>query len=119
MIPDNGLDYNLTYKFISKIGKVEKHPRIMSITGKPIQVDAIVKSSEQTYAVFTYDWKRPVGINKVHQIERLLKTSTLDGAILVSNKFSPNATELASKIVTSSDQKIFLIQKEELQYFAE
>ena len=116
---NDGINLELTYKFISQIGEVKKNPIVKSVTGKPIPVDAVVSTKDQTYAVFTYNWKRPVGINKVHQIERILKNSFLDGAILISHKFSLNAEELASKIVSSSDQKILLIQNEELKYLAE
>ena len=108
-------DSKLLQRALGKLGKVNKEPYVYSYTGKPVKVDATITSRAQTYAVFTFNWKRPVGINKIHQIERLLKNAPLDGALLISKSFSENAVELSEKIRENTEQKIILMNTQELE----
>ncbi len=111
MVDDISL-YDLAYNYLQKYGKVSKD---LSIFKPQIRnaIKFVVKIKNHMLGVWILDWKRSVGTDKLIHIERLVQKAKpkLSGGFVITNKFSPNARELAQQT-----DSLILIEKAEILY---
>ena len=97
-------------RFLSKYGKV---------TQLLNEVDAIppfiVEDNRQKFAVFVFDWKKVVGTNTIIRIEERTRKMNCDGAIIISNRFSSNASEMVNYLDKKRNKKTILLKIEEME----
>ena len=99
-------------KLLEKYGHIIEQPEIQNQRGKNVKLDGLLIKGEEKYGVIWLNWNRKVGTNKVHQAERLVRETKLDGAIILGPAFSETAEELAKKITSTGRAKIVLLEQD-------
>ncbi len=97
---------------LRKYGEVIPNARLPNSRGKNLVLDALLRNKNEKYGVIYLNWKRKVGTNKIHQAERLVSETNLDGAIIVGPSFSTTAHELARQVNLRGFGRIMLLEKD-------
>ncbi|MHA1303900.1 MAG: restriction endonuclease [Candidatus Heimdallarchaeaceae archaeon] len=102
--------YDLAQRYLKKYGKISQD---LSLVEGPSRnaIKFLVLLKEHLLGVWILDWNRSVGTDKIIHIERLIQRSNLSGGFIVTNKFSPNARELAEQT-----DSLILIERAEILY---
>ena len=100
------------FRALRRYGEVIPNATLPDKRGKNLVIDALLKSKDERYGVIYLDWKRKVGTNKIHQAERLVSETNLDGAIIVGPSFSTTAHELAKQVNLRGFGRIMLLEKD-------
>ncbi|RMG25099.1 MAG: hypothetical protein D6732_22910 [Methanobacteriota archaeon] len=86
--------------------------------GKITDFNGKIKSSqdrEVNLGVMFLPWRRSLGVNKINQVARKSKSAGLDGAIIVTNKYSPAAEDQVNRINEVDNVKVVLFNTKELE----
>jgi hypothetical protein len=76
------------------------------------KVDAIVKNADGVkYGLLIKDWDRTLGINQIRQIQKCCYDIPLDGAVVVTNSFSPSALSYAKRFGISCYSRYEILAK--------
>lgn len=70
---------------------------------------------EVNLGIMFLPWKRSLGVNKINQVARKSKSAGLDGAIIVTNKYSPAAEDQVNRINEVDNVKVVLFNAKELE----
>jgi hypothetical protein len=84
--------------FSKKYLYTELEDKMQGKSGQKWNFTGVIESKGRKFAVLVKDWDRPCGINQVRQIEKICKDLFYDGAVLVSNQYSPSAVNLGEKV---------------------
>ncbi len=90
--------------------------------GKITDFNGLIKSSqdrEVNLGVMFLPWKRSLGVNKINQVARKSKSAGLDGAIIVTNKYSPAAEDQVNRINEVDNVKVVLFNTKELELISD
>ena len=99
-------------KLLERYGRVVENAEIQNQRGKNVKIDGLLIKDEEKYGIIWLNWNRKIGTNKVHQAERLVRETKLDGAIILGPAFSETAEELAKKITSTGRAKIVLLEQD-------
>ncbi len=100
------------FRALRNYGEVITNATLPDRRGKNLVLDALLKNKEEMYGIIYLNWKRKVGTNKIHQAERLVSETNLNGAIIVGPSFSTTAHELAKQVNLRGSGRIMLLEKD-------
>jgi hypothetical protein len=76
------------------------------------KIDGLVENSDGTkFGLLIKDWDRTLGINQIRQIQKCCYDVPLDGAVVVTNSFSPSAISYAKRFGISCYSRYEILAK--------
>ena len=79
---------------------------------KKWKIDALVINQQgEKYGLLIKDWVRTLGINQIRQIQKCCYDVPLDGAVVITNSFSPSALSYAKRFGISCYSRYELLAK--------
>ena len=79
---------------------------------KKWKIDGIVQNQQgEKYGLLIKDWVRTLGINQIRQIQKACYDIPLDGAVVITNSFSPSALTYAKRFGISCYSRYELLSK--------
>ncbi|MBD3185451.1 hypothetical protein GF325_01375 [Candidatus Bathyarchaeota archaeon] len=74
--------------------------------------DFIVENEDGAkFGVVVKDWARTLGVNQVRQLQKACQDVSLDGGVLISNRFSPSALQYGDRYGVSCFSKYDIMDK--------
>ncbi len=119
VVYENDIDLMSIFKVLRRLGDVDTHV-VTDHRGKETKFLGKIRSANNSnLGVMYFPWNRALGVNKINLAYRQSETVGLDGTIIISNEFTSAAIEQASRINTSTNQKIMLLEAKEIESFLE
>lgn len=86
--------------------------------GKPSRFMASVRGlrgrEDSCLGVLDYNWNRSLGVDQVTQASRYAKDTSLDGVLILANKFSDMAKNQAKRISERENTQMLLVDRNAL-----
>ncbi len=105
--------YKVVEAYFRQKSDIQYKPNVeLKGKSKTWKIDALVENSDGTkFGLLIKDWDRTLGINQIRQIQKCCYDVPLDGAVVVTNSFSPSAISYAKRFGISCYSRYEILAK--------
>ncbi len=105
--------FKIVEEYFRQKSDVQYKPNVeLKGKSKTWKIDALVENIDGTrFGLLIKDWDRTLGINQIRQIQKCCYDVPLDGAVVVTNSFSPSAISYAKRFGISCYSRYEILAK--------